>query len=154
MVSKSAGKGKGGRESFWREKLRQWREGGQSQAAFCREHELGENSFSHWKRVVSERDVKGKAVKSASSIEIKGMGKPHMKEADGGVGAPTFVRLGIAGCRDAEEVVADESKSKESSSQPIIAAEIVDASSGRRLRIFNGADQVTIATLLSALSSV
>ncbi len=26
MVSKRAGKGKGGRESFWREKLRQWRE--------------------------------------------------------------------------------------------------------------------------------
>ena len=152
MVSKRAGKGKGGRESFWREKLRQWRESGQSQAAFCREHELGENSFSHWKRVISEREAKGKPVKSASSIEVKGIDEPHMMEADGS--APTFVRLGVADCLDAEEVEADESRSKGSASQPMIAAEIVDASSGRRLRIFNGADQVTVASLLSALSSV
>jgi hypothetical protein len=154
MVSKGAGKGKRGRESFWREKLSQWWESGQSQAAFCREHGLGENSFSHWKMVIAERDSKGKSEKSGSNIELKGIDEPHMKEAEVNASAPTFVRLGIAGCRDAEEVEADERGSKESSSQPIIAAEIVDAGSGRRLRIFNGADQVTVATLLSVLSSV
>src|SRR5208283_5457970 len=45
-------------------------------------------------------------------------------------------------------------KSGQSEVAPSIAAEVVDANNGRRLRIFNGADQATVTALISALASL
>jgi hypothetical protein len=148
VVIKKASAGEGDREGIWRERLRQWRESNQSQAAFCKEHGLSENSLSHWKRVISERDAEARSAKAATSNKRKGTERENLNDAEVSTSTPAFVRFA------AETFEADGSKLKESSGNPVIAAEIVDASTGRRLRIFNGADQATVATLLSALSAV
>jgi hypothetical protein len=154
VVTKKASAGEGNREGIWREKLKQWRESNQSQAAFCKENGLSENSLSHWKRVISERDAKARSVKAAAGNKKRGTEKANLNDAEVSTSPPAFVRFAATGKQIAETFEADGSKPKESSSNPAIAAEIVDASTGRRLRIFNGADQATVATLLSALSAV
>ena len=154
MVNKKAGAAKVSRESFWREKLKQWRESGQSQAAFCRVHELNENSFSYWKMETKKRDLLCSAA-STPEKRLKGSEeKPRQRKMEVSASTPAFVRFAISDCHSPETVETEESKARESPSQQVIAAEIVDASTGRRLRIFNGADQATVATLLSALSAV
>jgi len=37
-------------QQFWRKHLSQWRESNLSQAAYCRQHELDQNSLSYHKR--------------------------------------------------------------------------------------------------------
>ena len=153
MVTQKARAKKVSRESFWREKLKQWRESGQSQAAFCKIHELSENSLSYWKMEIKKRDAIARSAAFTPEKKLKGgEEKPHQKKKE--VSQPAFVRFAMSDCQCAETIKPETSKPKESSVNPIIAAEIVDASTGRRLRIFNGADQATIATLLSALSAV
>ncbi len=44
------------REKVWRKTLEDWQASGLSQAEFCREKALKENSFSSWKKVIEKRD--------------------------------------------------------------------------------------------------
>ena len=152
MVTKKASAGEVSREGIWRERL--WRESNQSQAAFCKVHGLSENSLSHWKKVISERDVKARSPKAATSKNLKVDKERNLNDTEVSPSTPAFVRFAATGKQIADTFQADGSRSRESSSNPVIAAEIVDASTGRRLRIFNGADQAIVATLLSALSAV
>jgi hypothetical protein len=141
----------GEREGFWREKLARWRESGGSQAAFCRENGLDANSFSSWKKVLAERD---RVVKSRSGTKVGAlMGSQKTNDSD--AGAPAFVRYAITECQSAEGAEKPPSNAKQTvHAVTRVAAELVDANSGRRLRIFNGADQVTVTALLSALSQL
>lgn len=43
-------------EQSWRERMVAWRESGQSQQAFCRDHGLGASLFSRWKAKLARRD--------------------------------------------------------------------------------------------------
>jgi transposase-like protein len=38
------------REAFWRRQINDWAQGGQTIAAFCREHGLTESAFHLWRR--------------------------------------------------------------------------------------------------------
>ena len=160
MVNTKPGAGKSRRESFWREKLKQWRESGQSQAAFCKTHELSENSLSYWKMEIKKRDAMVRSAASTPDKKLKkGEEKPRQRKMEMGTSPPAFVRFAVSDCESTETVETEGAKAKasrpkESPFQQVIAAEIVDANTGRRLRIFNGADQATVATLLSALSVV
>ena len=149
MVAKQSQR-EGEREGFWREKLARWRESGGSQAAFCRENGLDANSFSSWKKVLAERD---RAVKSRSGTKVGAL-IVSQKTNDSDAGAPAFVRYAITECQSAEGAEKPASNAKQTVHAPSVAAELVDANSGRRLRIFNGADQVTVTALLSALSQL
>ncbi len=152
MVTGKGGAARGSREKFWRKALDEWQESGQSQAAFCRTHGLSENSFSHWKGVIATLDSKARSAKSGAYQKLKRSDDSHTNEVQ--ASTPTFVRYSVAGGEIADAVEADQPRRLEASGQPVIAGEIVDASTGRRLRIFNGADQPTVAILLSALSVV
>ncbi len=68
---------------------------------------------------------------------------------------PLFARFAITDLSSAEPRAGLPSrKSGQSEAPASIAAEVVDANSGRRLRIFNGADQATVTALISALASL
>jgi hypothetical protein len=149
-----AGAASGSRERIWREALDEWRQSGQSQAAFCRTRGLSENSFSHWKGVIATLDSKGRSAMSGAHKKSKRSENLRTNEVQANLSTPTFVRYAIAGGELADTIETEQSKRIEEARQPVIAGEIVDASSGRRLRIFNGADQATVAILLSALSVV
>ena len=45
------------KERFWRTKVRQWRQGGLSVQAFCRQHQLALPSFYAWRRTLAQRDA-------------------------------------------------------------------------------------------------
>jgi hypothetical protein len=152
VVTGKTGAARGSRERFWRGALDEWQESGQSQAAFCRTHGLSENSFSHWKRVIATLDSKARSAMSGAHKKLKKREDSHTNEVQ--ASTPTFVRYAVAGGEIADAVETEQWKRIEVSGQPVIAGEIVDASTGRRLRIFNGADQATVAILLSALSVV
>ncbi len=154
MVTGKSVAARGSRERFWREELDEWRESGQSQAAFCRTHGLSENSFSHWKGVIARLDSKARSAMSGAQKKLKRSDNSQNYDVQASTSRPAFVRYAVTGGEIAETVETEQSKGTEGSVQPVIAAEIVDASSGRRLRIFNGADQATVAILLSALSVV
>ena len=66
---------------------------------------------------------------------------------------PLFARFAIAEQSPAEAGLLLQ-KSGQSEAAPSVAAEVVDANNGRRLRIFNGADQATVTALTSALASL
>lgn len=71
MVNKKSGAANVSRESFWREKLKQWLESGQSQAAFCKIHELSENSLSYWKVEIKKRDAMVGSTASTPEKKLK-----------------------------------------------------------------------------------
>ncbi len=150
-LSKSANTRDVKKEGFWRNKLEQWKESGKSQSQFCREEGLNPNTFSSWKRVIPEREAEsrrsGRVRKHSPSTNSSLVGHVDV--------APAFIRLAISDAAendaDTENRVAQPERS--AYAQPSIAAELTDAGSGRRVRIFNGADQATVAALLSALAS-
>ena len=45
-----------GKETFWRQMVRQWRHSGQSIRAFCAARGLTEASFYAWRRSIAQRD--------------------------------------------------------------------------------------------------
>jgi transposase len=45
-----------GKETFWRQMVRQWRHSGQSIRVFCRARGLTEASFYAWRRSIAQRD--------------------------------------------------------------------------------------------------
>lgn len=44
------------KELFWRKAIARWVESGLGQGAFCEREKLNQNTFSSWKRIISERD--------------------------------------------------------------------------------------------------
>jgi transposase-like protein len=61
-----------GKEQFWRDVVRQWRQSGSSIAAFCAAHGLPVSSFYAWRRTIAQRDERatGQAKSAASSGEL------------------------------------------------------------------------------------
>lgn len=47
------------KEQFWRQKLALLAECGLTQAEFCRQHNLNQNTLSWWKRAINKLDSKG-----------------------------------------------------------------------------------------------
>jgi hypothetical protein len=45
-----------GKERFWRQMLRRWRQSKLAVRAFCALHELAEPSFYAWRRLIAQRD--------------------------------------------------------------------------------------------------
>ena len=134
-----------GKEEYWRKVLKQFGDSRQSQSAFCRERGLNQNTFSYWKSAISDRDAE-----AARSIKA-GRSRPPVAPDAPATPQPVFARFAISDL--AAELGAPSPQSTQSES-PGIAAEVVDASNGRRVRIFNGADQATVAAVLSALTSL
>jgi hypothetical protein len=136
-----------GKEEYWRKVLKQFGESKQSQSAFCRERGLNQNTFSYWKSAISDRDAE-----AARSIKA-GRSRPPVAVRPGvpATPQPVFARFAIS---DLEAEPGAPSPQSTQSESPGIAAELVDASNGRRVRIFNGADQATVAAVLSALTSL
>jgi len=130
------------KEEYWRDTLERWRSTGKTQAEFCRQEHLNENTFSSWKKVIQKRDL-GKPRKAAAVVVEKS--EQHR---------PGFVRLEIAEsqeCAGAIEGAPSASAQKHHCDQ-VLAAEIIDLAKGTRLRIYNGADHSTFAALLSTFA--
>jgi hypothetical protein len=107
----------------------------------------GFDTFCYWKSVIAQRDAeearsnKGRRVQTAKELQ------PDVPP----VPQPLFTRFAIADL-SSEEPGAPSRQSGQSRVTPSLAAEVVDANNGRRLRIFNGADQATVTALISALA--
>jgi hypothetical protein len=99
--------------------------------------------------VIAQRDAeearsnKGRRVQTAKELQ------PDVPP----VPQPLFTRFAIADL-SSEEPGAPSRQSGQSRVTPSLAAEVVDANNGRRLRIFNGADQATVTALISASASL
>jgi hypothetical protein len=138
------------KEGVWRKTLKEWQESNKSQAEFCREKGLNTNTFSGWKRIIPERDAQARKSGKARRSALPDSGQIAGREP-----SPAFVRVAMPECRQNNDISADALLLTESTlSGPAIAAELLDASTGRRMRIFNGADQPTVAALLSAFAAV
>jgi hypothetical protein len=75
------------REKVWRKTLEDWQASGLTQADFCREKGLKENSFSSWKKVLEKRD-REKELKAVSRTKV-----PTQKSA---IAPMTFLSLAEA----------------------------------------------------------
>ncbi len=137
-----------GKEEYWRKVLKQFGETKQSQSAFCRERGLNQNTFSYWKSAIADRDAE-----AARSVKAGRTRPPVAAQLDAPAAQkPAFARFAIS---DMEiEPSAPSAPSMQAETPPGIAAELIDASNGRRVRIFNGADQATVAALLSAFTAL
>lgn len=109
-----------------------------SQAEFCRKEGVSPNTFASWKTIITRRDA---------AAAGPGAGAKRARKE----GTPGFIRLSL------EEVVKDEQESgktnRRSPDNHLVAAELIDASGGRKLRIFNGADQSIVASVIAALAA-
>lgn len=126
---------------FWTEKVRRWQRSGKTQSVFCRENGLNLNSFNGWKQ----------------SLLASRQSKDPSTQAPAGYSAspkPSFLRFPISDSSvDQPPHDPKHAEASPAEQQPRLAAELLDVGSGRRVRIFNGADQSTIDALLSAFSS-
>lgn len=126
------------KEEVWRNRIEKWRASNLSQAEFCRKEGLSPNTFASWKTIIARRDA----------------GRNSRKPADPNstteTVAPGFVRLSL------DDVVKEREELREQASRTagerVLAAELIDANTGRKLRIFNGADQAVVASLLVVFS--
>jgi hypothetical protein len=147
VVAKTLGLGRENPREFWTEKVRKWQRSGKTQAAFCRVEGLNPNSFHGWKQAL----LSGKSQKSGfeqKTAATSAIGKPADTKH-------SFLRFPILDSA-VDETPPDKpelEKSKHVELRMSLAAELIDAGNGRRIRIFNGADQSTVAALLSAFSS-
>ncbi len=121
------------KERYWRQKLKLWRESGMSQAQFCKEHNLNANTLSSWKYIIKDRDI------------LESSAPPSSKEKL----PPTFARIELA---EAESVATPSGIAQSGTNSSMITAELINAETGMKLRIFSGADQATLAAVLSAWS--
>ena len=147
--SKKVGNMDGEREGFWRSKLNQWRESGKTQAEFCREQGFSANTFSSWKGVIARRDDEARRAARSARVSMK----TAEKQGDPAESVPAFLRFSVSDVAENQDSANERPPRAQATQAPSIAAELIDASSGRRVRIFNGADQPTVAAVLSALSA-
>lgn len=131
MATKSATRDPA-KERYWRQKLQAWQESGLSMAQFCKRQGLNAHTFSSWKYIIRERDQEG----PGTAPELNGQ-------------MAAFARIEL-----------DEPELAELNSPPdqgwasgsVVTAELINAETGIKLRIFSGADQATLAAVLSAWS--
>lgn len=45
-----------GLKTYWREQIDAWRASGETQQAFCRQHELSYHRFTYWRRKLADRE--------------------------------------------------------------------------------------------------
>jgi hypothetical protein len=132
------------KEEFWRKVLRRWKESGLSQAEFCRKENLKVNTFSSWKHVIANRDIQ--VDKQIPKSQIFEDSKPST------ISKHSFVEFDLS--NDYTEPGASENQhAKIAPARAQVVAEFIDASAGRALRIFQGADDIMIAALVKAFSS-
>jgi len=136
------------KEEYWRAVLKQCSQSQQSQSAFCKEQGLNKNTFWYWKSVISQRDAEKARINKGYKRRRAAATKTAQAESP-----PLFARFAIADLSPTETGPPPR-KSSQSEIPPSVAAEIVDANNGRRLRVFNGADQATVTALISALASL
>lgn len=136
------------KEKIWRATIKRWQSSGKSQAQFCRDEGLNENTFSSWKKVILERDAESVAVARMQRNREEPASRVQVEAA------PAFIRFAIS---DGQENQADAENLPRSGSEVAeqnIAAEFIDAGRGRRVRIYKGADQASVNALLAVLSAL
>jgi len=149
LASKTGDTRKNAQEDFWRVKVNEWQQSGKTQAEFCKEEGLNAGTFSHWKRLLPKRDIQARrSARTRQKLVAADTSQGGCAEA-----GPAFIRLELSdpveqSTTAAKRVLLPEQTDGLTS----VAAELLDLGSGRRIRIFNGADQPTVAALLSALS--
>ena len=127
MAAKSRASRDPAKERYWREKVKQWRESGMSQAQFCREQSLNTSTFATWRKIIRHRDLGAPA---AGSRKFK----------------PTFAKVEFA---EPDLAAATVSMEQPNTNSSIVTAELINAETGMKLRIFSAADQATLAAVLS-----
>jgi len=132
MAKKSEGKRDSTKERYWRQMLGLLNESGLSQAQFCKEHNLNANTLSSWKYTIRDRD-KELASKTSSKHTT----------------SPKFTKI------ESSEPVTESAHAfvqQASVSASTITAELINAETGTKLRIFSGADQATLSAVLAVWS--
>lgn len=138
---RQAGREEPNKSDFWKTKIEEWKSSHSSQAEFCRSEGLSETGFSYWKVKLASIGKKAASKKvRAATAAGKSKSAPEV---------PTFIRFPMSEDSDESGPNLAEPASVKSTSTSELAAEVIDASSGRRLRIFNGADQATVKYLLA-----
>jgi hypothetical protein len=135
-----------GKEEFWRGTVKQWKGSGKSQAEFCREAGLNANTFSTRKRL-----IEGIEDEARRDRRRRKPAADSFSHVDTGT-APAFIRFAVTDEPETANAGDQFMRSETPTRMPTVAAELTDASNGRRIRIFNGADQATVTALISALA--
>lgn len=149
FVSKTGDTGNNDQEDFWRIKVNQWQQTGKTQAEFCKEEGLNANTFSRWKRLLPKRDLQARRSARTRQRSVAA-NTSRVGTAEAG---PAFIRLELSDPGEESTAATKRVPLPEQAAAPVsVAAELIDLGNGRRVRIFNGADQPTVAALLSALS--
>ena len=107
-------------------------ESGLSQAQFCKEHNLNAHTLSSWKYTIRDRDKE-----LASKTSSKQRTSPKFTKIDSSEPAPESAHVALPEAR---------------ASASTITAELINAETGTKLRIFSGADQATLAAVLAVWS--
>lgn len=134
-----------GKEAIWRGNIEKWRSSGVTQAEFCRQQHLDQNSFSSWKRILEERGAEGVGKSPTKQTKAK-PNKPNPGRVQ--TSSQNFIELSVA---ESMLALAEANKiSAPARNDNQVAAELINIETGCKLRIFNGADQSTLIALLSA----
>ena len=51
--------------TYWREQIEAWQASGESQQAFCQQHELSYHRFTYWRRKLADQAVERQRMQSA-----------------------------------------------------------------------------------------
>ena len=132
MAKKSEGQRDSAKERYWRQMLGLLNESGLSQAQFCKEHNLNAHTLSSWKYTIRDRDKE-----LASKTSSKQRTSPKFTKIDSSEPAPESAHVSLPEAR---------------ASASTITAELINAETGTKLRIFSGADQATLAAVLAVWS--
>jgi hypothetical protein len=132
---------------FWERKIQQWQFSDFSQAEFCRREGLKANAFSYWKNRIRLKSANSKSEKL--NLQPKQPGKPARSTFCNN--SPAFIRFPLPEANDPGANRAQGLKTADAMSQqpPVMIAEIIDDTDARRLRIFSGADQATVKSLVA-----
>ncbi len=58
------------RSTYWQPHIEQWQQSGQTQRAFCREHELNYDQFVYWRKKLSPPTVKPTPRANSSFVPV------------------------------------------------------------------------------------
>ncbi len=140
MEKKSAGRDPK-KEQYWRGNIERWHKSGLSQMQFCEKEGLNHHTFASWVYIIRDRD---------NNKNNKKVAKPRATRVPKVLATvPTFARVEIAE-QDSPGALGP-GKIHDAAGHGV-AAELINAETGCRLRIFNGANQATLAAVLSAWS--
>ena len=65
------------KEAFWRQHVRQQRDSELSIRAYCRFHQLAENSFYAWRREIRIRDAEKRQISNSDFLDTSELSEPH-----------------------------------------------------------------------------